>query len=74
MLIKILDILAAIITVVTLNLVSKSYKWWFGYGVGAVLFTIVMVTKSLPGMSLMGVILAITAAKNYYIGNKESKN
>jgi len=72
--IKVLDILAAVITVLTLNLIPKSYKWWLGYGLGTILFTIVMVTKSLLGMAVMGVVLFITAVKNYYQGKlKEYK-
>jgi len=70
MLVEILDILAAIITVITLNLIPKSYKWWLGYGVGAGLFIIVMVAKHLPGMTVMGIVLIMTAIKNYLIGKK----
>jgi hypothetical protein len=70
MLFVMLDIVSAIGVVVTLNLVQKYNKAWLGYGMAAFLFTLVMLHSSLPGMTLMGVVLTVTGIKNYLRGRK----
>ncbi len=68
----VLDIMSAIVIVVALNLVQKHNKAWAAYAVGTSLFTAVMVYNKLPGMVLMGVVLTITAAKNYLEGRSDA--
>lgn len=67
---SVLDILSAIMVIVTLNLVQKYNKAWLWYGVGAFLFTLVMGYARLPGMTLMGLVLTGTGIKNYWKGLK----
>ena len=73
MLIKIFDITSAVMTVVFLNLVSKTYKAWIGYTVGSIFFTIVCFNKNLPGLGIMGIILFLTGIKNFWMGLKNDK-
>jgi len=68
--IKILDILSAVLTLVCLNLVYKSYKIWLVYAVSSVIFTIVMICKHLPGLAVMGLFLIGTGISNYIKGRK----
>jgi chromate transport protein ChrA len=67
----VLDIMSAIVIVVTLNLVQKHNKAWAAYAAGTALFTAVMIYNKLPGMILMGVVLTITAIKNYLKGRRD---
>lgn len=73
LIIKVLDILAAIIGIVALNLVSKSHKWWLVHAGGSLLFTIVMAYNLLPGMAIMGILLCVTGIKNYKLGEAKNK-
>jgi len=70
MIIKILDIIASILVVLSLNLVVKSYKWWLLYIFSNIFFIIVVASKGLTGMTVMGSILMCTGIKNYIVGRK----
>ena len=70
--IKLFDILSCIITIITLNLVNKTYKAWLYYSIGCVFFITVCINKALPGLTIMGIVLFFTGLKNY-ITNKKSK-
>ena len=72
-LIRIFDIIASVTTVITLNLVSKTYKAWLFYCIGCIFFTIVCFSKSLFGLTIMGIILFITGLRNYYSGRINAK-
>jgi len=67
-LVKIFDILASIMTVVSLNLVRKYNQAWILYTVGSILFIVVCVYNKIPGLSLMGVCLLVTGIRNYLLG------
>lgn len=67
----ILDIVSAIGVIVTLNLVQKYNKAWFGYAIAAFLFTLVVGYSRLPGMTIMGLVLTGTGIKNYLKGKKK---
>jgi len=71
MIIRILDILSAILTVVSLNLTVKCNRAWLLYSFSCILFTTVCISKHLIGLSCMGVILLITGIKNYIIGKEK---
>jgi len=68
--IKILDIIASILIVLSLNLVVKGYKWWLLYIFSNIFFIIVVASKGLMGMTVMGSILMCTGIKNYIVGRK----
>jgi len=70
MIIKILDILSAILIVTSLFLVEKYYQAWIMYTISCVTCAIVYAHKSLPGMTIMGLILFFIGLKNYFIGRK----
>lgn len=71
-LISIFDILSAIITVVSLNLVHRDYRAWGLYTGGTVLFIIVCWSNHLPGLTIMGFCLLVTGIRNFYLGYKEA--
>jgi hypothetical protein len=73
MLIRILDITASVLTVVSLNLVMKSYRWWILYSLASVCFIIVCFSNHIPGLTLMGIFLLVTGIKNYIVGRKGVK-
>ena len=66
--IRLFDITASVLTVVSLWNVSKSHKWWILYFPGTVCFIIVAVSKGLWGLTVMGLILLVTAVRNYKKG------
>jgi len=68
--IKVLDILSAVLTLVCLNLVYKSYKIWLLYVISSIMFTVVVCYKHLPGLTLMGLFLIGTGISNYIKGRK----
>ena len=70
MIIRVLDILASILILLGLFNVTRSYKWWLVYTVGSVLFTIVVVSKGLWGLTVMGLITLGIGIKNYLAGRK----
>lgn len=67
-LIRVLDVLAAVLIVVSLNLVTRSYKFWILYAIASILFVVVCVYNWIPGLALMGVFLSFTGVRNYQIG------
>jgi len=69
--IKILDILASVLTVVSLNFVMRSYKFWGVYTFASVCFIIVCAYNKIPGLTLMGCFLLVTGIKNYIQGRKK---
>ena len=71
--ILICDILASLITLISLNLVLKSYKWWLLYISGTVFFVVVCIAKHIPGLTIMGICLGFTGIRNYRIGCKKAQ-
>jgi len=71
--VQIFDVVAAFLTVLTLNLVRKNYRWWLLYAAGSVLFTITMVLKQSIGYTIMGIILSFTGINNYRAGRLKEK-
>jgi len=71
MLMRIVDILAAILTVISLNLVSKHYKWWLLYIVSTIFYLIVVIYNKIPGLTILGIFLFITGIKNYMLGGRK---
>jgi hypothetical protein len=61
-----LDVVSAVITVVSLWNISKSPRWWLLYTFGNILFIIITVYAGLVGQATMGVFLLVTALKNYW--------
>jgi len=59
------DVYAAGSTIVCLWNVEKHKNWWLVYALGTGVFTGLMIYKGLPGMTMMGICLIITALKNY---------
>ena len=72
-LLKVCDILASTITVVSLFMVSKSYKWWLVYAVGSILFIIVTASNHIFGLTCMGTVLFFVGVNNYIKGRNEYK-
>ncbi len=71
LLIKILDILASVLTVVSLNLVVKSYKYWLLYILSSIFFITVCFYNKIPGLTLMGCFLLMTGIRNYIVGKRK---
>lgn len=72
--IRVLDILSSVLTIICLNLVYKTYKIWIVYTFASVMFTTVMFLKHLPGLTIMGLILICTGIKNYLEGRKHESS
>ena len=68
---QVFDVLASILTIVSLNLVVKSYKYWLLYIVGCIFFVIVCASNHIWGLTCMGGLLFLTGIKNYYFGRKQ---
>ncbi len=71
--IRLCDILASVLTVVSLNIVAKNYKGWLLYIFASILFVIVCAYNKIPGLTIMGVFLFGTGIRNYLIGRKTRK-
>ena len=71
--IQILDILASVLTVVSLNLVARSYKYWLLYVLSSIFFIIVCIANHIWGLTCMGIFLFFTGINNYRLG-KSNKN
>ena len=67
------DYLAAIITIISLQLVVKHYKCWLLYALGSIVYTIVCINAHLVGLSILGVLLFFSGILNYFKGRKEKK-
>lgn len=72
-LIKFLDVVGAFLTVLSLYLIPRSYKYWILYTFACIPFTIVCLSRNLPGLTVMGVILFVIGVKNYLIGRKNER-
>jgi len=70
-LIKILDVIVCIGTIVCLNLVVKYFKVWLLYSFVTALCIIVTVYNRIPGLSIMGIFLLVTGLRNYWIERKK---
>lgn len=71
--IKVLDILASIGTVVSIFLVIKSYKWWILYTFASLCFIAVCIYNRIPGLTIMGICLFLIGIKNYITGYLKDK-
>jgi len=70
-LIRVLDVVLCILVIVSLNLVSRSYKIWLLYSASSLLQVFVCAYKQMPGMAVMGAVLFLTGIKNYLQGRKK---
>jgi hypothetical protein len=73
-LIKILDIVASIGTVVSLFLVVKNYRWWVLYTFSSVCFIIVCLANKIPGLTAMGICLFVVGIRNFICGRRNVKS
>ena len=64
-LILFLDFFTCVGVVVSLNLISKTYKAWILYMIACITQLIVCGYKGVPGMGMMAVILFFTGYRNY---------
>ena len=71
MIIRILDVLTALLVIITLNLVDRNYKFWLIYAFGNFLYIIVVLQKGLYGWAVAGLILFLTGLNNYRKGKKK---
>jgi len=69
--IQILDVTAAILIILALNLVRRHYRWWLFYSATNIIFSVVTIYKGLWGLTIMGFVLCITAIQNYRNGKKK---
>ena len=69
-LVRVFDILGSVGVVICLNLVAKYYKVWLLYSIVTMLFIVVGIYYSLPGLAVMNIILMFTGLRNYWIGRK----
>lgn len=68
MIIKVLDFIAMLGTVVCLNMASRTYKAWGWYLVPTTAFIIVVASKGLTFSTILGVCLFFTGINNYVRG------
>ena len=68
--ISIFDILASSLTVISLYLIPKSYKYWLLYMIGCICFIVTCASNRIPGLTIMGILLFIISIKNYLIGKR----
>ena len=59
------------LVIVTLYLLSRSYKWWLAYAVNSALFAVVMLYYGRVWPALMGTCLGVTAIKNYIVAKRK---
>lgn len=72
--IQILDVAAAILIIICLNMVTKNYKWWLLYSATNVIFSIVTICKWLPALTIMGFVLCVTGIMNYRREKRKKEN
>lgn len=70
---QILEFVTSALVIVTLYLVSRSYKWWLAYAANSVLFSVVSMYHGRYWFALMGACLCATAIKNYVVAKKKEK-
>ena len=69
----ILEFITSALVIVTLYLIPWSYKWWLAYAANSILFAIVSICRGAPWFGLMGLILCITAIKNYIVEERKKE-
>ena len=74
LIILVFDIFTCIGVVVSLNLISRTYKAWLLYILASFTQLIVCAYKGVPGLGMMAVILFFTGIRNYYIDKKKALN
>lgn len=73
MIIRILDILASVLTLSGLWFAPKNRKWWLVYLAGAPLFITVCISKGLIGLTVFGCVTVVIGIKNYLYEEKEEE-
>jgi len=71
--VHIAEALSAFLTILTLYLVVRSYKWWLFYAVNCILFAGVNAYKHLLWYAIMGIFLCCIGIKNYRAGRLKEK-
>lgn len=71
---QILEFATSALVIVTLYLLSRSYKWWIAYAVNSVLFSLVSLYYGRNWFALMGFCLCVTAVKNYIVAKRKAKD
>lgn len=71
---QVLEFVTSVLVIVTLYLVSRSYKWWAAYAANSVLFSAVSLYFGRDWFALMGLCLCITALKNYVVAGKKERS
>jgi len=72
-LIRVFDILSSVLIVLSLYLVTKTYKAWLIYTLSCVPFTIVCIYNRNPGLTIMGIVLLSVGIRNYILGKRSKK-
>lgn len=70
---QVLEFITSALVIVTLYLISRSYKWWLAYAVNSVLFSGVSLYFGRYPFALMGVCLCVAAVRNYIVAKKKEK-
>lgn len=70
---QVLEFVTSVLVIITLYLISRSYKWWLAYAVNSVLFSAVSLYFGRYWFGLMGACLCVTAVRNYIIAKKKEK-
>ena len=70
LLIRLLEIYAAISILVCMYLVPRYNVFWLIYAIGCIPYTTVMLVKGCEGFALMGVVLFCTGIRNYWKGRR----
>ncbi len=65
-LLQVCDILGSVLILAGLWNAPKNRKWWLVYCAGSALFLYVVITKSLLGLTCMGIATMITGLKNAF--------
>jgi len=72
--VQVLDVAAAILIIISLNMVTRNYKWWLLYSAADVIFSMVTISKRLPGLTVMGLVLCVTGIINYRREKRKKEN
>lgn len=71
---QLLEFATSAMVIITLYLVSRSYKWWLAYAANSVLFSAVSLYFGRDWFALMGLCLCVTALRNYTKLKKKEKD
>lgn len=71
--VRILDIVAAILLIVSMCLVVRFYKAWLLYAFTAALCTLLLLYKGLYGFAVANIILMLIGLKNYLVERRKRK-